>query len=284
MRSLGADVCYYIPDRETEGYGMNMSAIDKIYSWGVGLIITVDNGIASFDEAEYIYSLGMSLVITDHHQIADGKIPHAEAVVNPHREENELGFREYCGVAVAFMLACAMNEEQGNSAESVINRYIDLVAIGTVADVMPLVFDNRAFVKKGLEKLKNNPPVALKPLLNVSPDKDITSTEIAFQICPRLNAMGRMGDAKRAVEFLLCTDSSRSTDACNMLNEENYLRQKYRAGNFAGCKKTDRSRQFFGFFSHYHCCRQGLPPRSYRYRLRSYYRALRQTVICYRYG
>ena len=225
LRSLGADVCYYIPDRETEGYGMNMSAIDKIHSWGVGLIITVDNGIASFDEAEYIYSLGMSLVITDHHQIADGKIPHAEAVVNPHREENELGFREYCGVAVAFMLACAMNEEQGNSAENVINRYIDLVAIGTVADVMPLVFDNRAFVKKGLEKLKNNPPVALKPLLNASPDKDITSTEIAFQICPRLNAIGRMGDAKRAVEFLLCTDSSRSTDACNMLNEENYLRQ-----------------------------------------------------------
>lgn len=225
LRSLGADVCYYIPDRETEGYGMNMSAIDKIHSWGVSLIITVDNGIASFDEAEYIYSLGMSLVITDHHQLADGKIPHAEAVVNPHREENELGFHEYCGVAVAFMLACAMNEEQGNSAENVIDRYIDLVAIGTVADVMPLVFDNRAFVKKGLEKLKNNPPVALKPLLNVSPDKDITSIEVAFQICPRINAMGRMGDAKRAVEFLLCTDSSRSTDVCNMLNEENSLRQ-----------------------------------------------------------
>lgn len=222
FRSIGADVCYYIPDRETEGYGLNKAAVDSVHSMGVSLIVTVDNGIASFDEAEYIYSLGMSLVITDHHQLSDGKIPHAEAVVNPHREENELNFREYCGVAVAFMLAVAMND---GTDDDIVDRYIDLVAVGTVADVMPLIFDNRSFVKKGLEKLKNNPPVALKPLLASSSDRELTSTELAFQLCPRINAMGRMGDAKRAVEFLLCRDSSRSTDACNELNEENYLRQ-----------------------------------------------------------
>ncbi|WP_177917092.1 single-stranded-DNA-specific exonuclease RecJ [uncultured Eubacterium sp.] len=222
FKSLGADVCYYIPDRESEGYGMNMSAVDTIHSWGVSLIVTVDNGIAAFDEAEYIYSLGMSLVITDHHQLSDNKLPRAEAVVNPHRLDNTLSFKEFCGVAVAFMLAVAMSDD---NYEQTVERYIDLVAIGTIADVMPLIYENRSFVKKGLIKLKNNPPAALRPLLNNGADRGITSTEVAFQICPRLNAMGRMGDAKRAVELLLCNDSSRATDVCNLLNEENSLRQ-----------------------------------------------------------
>lgn len=222
LRSKGADVCYYIPSRETEGYGLNNSAIDEIARWGVNLIITVDNGISAFDEAEHIYELGMSLVVTDHHQLTDGKLPKAEAVVNPHREDNAMDFRDFCGVGVAFKFAVAMDED---NVEDIVERYIDLVAIGTIADVMPLKEENRAFVRRGLQKLNNNPRKSLAPLIKRN-SNEITSQDIAFQICPRINAMGRMGDAKRAVEFLLCDDAAQAASACNFLDEENANRQQ----------------------------------------------------------
>ena len=222
LRSKGADVCYYIPSRETEGYGLNNSAIDEIARWGVNLIVTVDNGISAFDEAEHIYELGMSLVVTDHHQLTDGKLPRAEAVVNPHREDNAMDFRDFCGVGVAFKFAVAMDED---NVEDIVERYIDLVAIGTIADVMPLKEENRAFVRRGLQKLNNNPRKSLAPLIKRN-SNEITSQDIAFQICPRINAMGRMGDAKRAVEFLLCDDAAQAVSACNSLDEENASRQQ----------------------------------------------------------
>lgn len=222
LRSKGADVCYYIPSRETEGYGLNNSAIDEIARWGVNLIVTVDNGISAFDEAEHIYELGMSLVVTDHHQLTDGKLPKAEAVVNPHREDNAMDFHDFCGVGVAFKFAVAMDED---NVEDIVERYIDLVAIGTIADVMPLKEENRAFVRRGLQKLNNNPRKSLAPLIKRN-SNEITSQDIAFQICPRINAMGRMGDAKRAVEFLLCDDAAQAASACNSLDEENASRQQ----------------------------------------------------------
>lgn len=223
LKNEGADVCYYIPSREGEGYGLNKSAIDTIKSWGVGMIITVDNGIASFDEAEYIYSLGMMLVVTDHHQLCDGRLPKAEAVVNPHRTDNELDFCDYCGVGVVFKLACAMYEGE---LQDLVDRYIDLVAIGTIADVMPLIDENRSFVRAGLDKINNNPRTAIKAFIASNGGKDYSSTDIAFQICPRINAMGRMGDAGRAVEFLLSENEEEAILACNSLNQENANRQK----------------------------------------------------------
>ena len=222
LRNKGADVCYYIPSRDKEGYGLNMSAIDTIASWGVNLIITVDNGISAFDEAEHIYELGMSLVITDHHQLSDGRLPVAEAVVNPHREENTMDFRDFCGVGVAFKLAVAMDED---NIEEIVENYIDLVAIGTIADVMPLKEENRAFVRRGIQKLNTNPRKSLAPLIGRNSNA-LTSQDIAFQICPRINAMGRMGDAKRAVDFLLCDNAQEAVSACNSLDEENANRQK----------------------------------------------------------
>lgn len=222
LRKRGADVCYYIPSRENEGYGLNMHAVDTIHSWGVSLIVTVDNGISAFDEAKHIYDLGMSLVVTDHHQLTEGRLPMAEAVVNPHRDENNIDFRDFCGVGVAFKLAVAMDED---NVEHIIDEYIDLVAIGTIADVMPLREENRAFVRKGLEKINNYPRKAIAPLVNKN-SSPATSQDVAFQICPRINAMGRMGDAKRAVEFLLCDDAQQALSACNMLNEENINRQR----------------------------------------------------------
>ncbi len=221
LRSEGADVFAYIPDREGEGYGLNKDAIKQIKNEGAELIITVDNGISSVDEAEYIYSLGMRLVITDHHQLGD-KLPRAEAVVNPHREDNDLEFRDYCGVGVAFKLICAMNEEE---TADLVDRYIDLVAIGTIADVVPLVEENRAFVKQGLHKINHYPPPALVPFRETAKDREFSANDIAFQLCPRINAMGRMGSAMEAVDFLLCEDEDECRKKYNLLTEQNAKRQ-----------------------------------------------------------
>ena len=222
LRSEGADVFAYIPDREGEGYGLNKDAIDTIKERGAKLIITVDNGISSVDEAEYIYSLGMRLVITDHHQLGD-TLPRAEAVVNPHREENDLTFREYCGVGVAFKLICAMDEE---NTDALMEEYIDLVAIGTIADVVPLLGENRSFVKRGLNQINTHPRASLVPFRSTAKDKVFTSNDIAFQLCPRINAMGRMGSAMEAVEFLLSTDAAECEERYALLSQQNTARQE----------------------------------------------------------
>lgn len=222
LKKEGADVCYYIPNREDEGYGLNMAAIDKIKAMGVDLIVTVDNGISAIDEAEYIYSLGMSLVVTDHHQLAD-ELPRAEAIVNPHRPENDLDFRDYCGVGVAFKLVCAMCD---GDIDEAIREYIDLVCIGTIADVMPLCSENRSFVKAGLDVINSSPRKSIKAIMDSNSAKAYTSNDVAFQICPRINAMGRMGDASRAVEFLLCEDEKECSFKCEQLNLENSHRQE----------------------------------------------------------
>ena len=221
LKSEGADVFAYIPDRECEGYGLNKEAIDQISKEGASLIVTVDNGISAIDEAEYIYSLGMRLVITDHHQLSD-TLPRAEAVVNPHREENDLDFREYCGVGVAFKLICAMHE--GGEAE-LINKYIDLVAIGTIADVVPLLGENRSFVKLGLERINNSPRSSLVPFKNTANGREFTANDIAFQLCPRINAIGRLGNAMDAVDFLLSEDTAECEEKYAFLTEQNAERQ-----------------------------------------------------------
>ncbi|MBE6720401.1 MAG: single-stranded-DNA-specific exonuclease RecJ [Ruminococcaceae bacterium] len=221
LRREGADVFAYIPDREGEGYGLNKDAITKIHEDGAELIITVDNGISSVEEAEYIYSLGMRLVVTDHHQLGD-VMPRAEAVVNPHREDNDLDFREYCGVGVAFKLICAMYE--GDISE-LVDEYIDLVTIGTIADVVPLLGENRAFVKLGLDRINNSPRKSLVPFRNTASGKKFTSNDIAFQLCPRINAMGRMGSAMEAVDFLLSEDEAECEKMYELLTQQNSKRQ-----------------------------------------------------------
>lgn len=222
LKNEGADVCYYIPSRESEGYGLNIGAVDKIKAMGVDLIVTVDNGIASFDEAEYIYSCGMRLVVTDHHQLSD-RMPRAEAVVNPHRADNNLKFKEYCGVGVAFKLACAMSDD----IDYMIDTYIDLVAIGTIADVVALISENRAFVRAGLKSINEKKRPAIRAFAASNGNtKEYTAVDIAFQLCPRLNAMGRMGDAARAVEFLICNNDEECAFMCEQLNIENTHRQE----------------------------------------------------------
>lgn len=218
LKKEGADVFYYIPNRETEGYGINKAAVDSINKQGCQLIITVDNGISSVDEAEYIYSLGMRLVITDHHRLGD-RLPRAEAVVNPYREDNSLSFKDYCGVGVAFKLVMAMSED---NAEKIMGDYLDLVAVGTIADMVPLRDENRFFVKAGLEIMNNRPRPAFRNYESLK-RKDLTANNVAFQICPRLNALGRMGDASRAVELLL---SETEDDTVQKYQEMDFVNSK----------------------------------------------------------
>lgn len=223
LRNMGAEVDYYIPSREKEGYGLNIAAIDRIKDSGTVLIITVDNGIASFDEADYIAELGMELIVTDHHQIG-GKLPKALAVVNPHRAENEISFRDICGVGVAFKLACALYGD----TDDMLYQYADLVAIGTIADIMPLLNENRGFVKVGLELINSSGRVGIAELKKAAAagEKDFTSIDTAFLICPRINACGRVDDASKAVELLLCEEQNKASFLANQLNMNNAHRQE----------------------------------------------------------
>lgn len=218
LESMGADVSYYIPHRQLDGYGMNINSIDKIYSQGTSLIVTVDNGITAFDEAEHVRSLGMSLVITDHHQPGD-RIPVADAVVNPHRDSGRL-FCDFAGVGVAFKLACAVYD---GDDQDLIDQYADLVAIGTIGDIVPLVEENRCLVKAGLELINNDTRLGIAVLKAISgcAEKDMTSGDVAFQLCPRINAAGRMNNAASAVELLISDDMQTARHYAQLLCEEN---------------------------------------------------------------
>lgn len=224
LESIGADVIYYIPNREAEGYGMNCSAIDKISLLGTRLVITVDNGIAAIDEAEYLYSLGMELIVTDHHQLSE-TLPKAEAIVNPHRTDNENVFSDLAGVGVAFKLVCAIYD---GDVEDMLEQYSDLVAIGTVADVVPLVSENRGLVRAGLRQINSGSRIGIEALKNASGGQTdrYTATDLAFRICPRINAAGRLNTALRALELLLSDDAEDAAFRAAQLSDENAYRQE----------------------------------------------------------
>lgn len=223
LSERGADVQYYIPDRLTEGYGMNLDAVRKIKERDVDLIITVDNGISAILEAEKIKALGMDLVITDHHRPGD-TLPSAVAVVDPYRKDYDGIFNEWAGVGVAFKLIEALSECE----EEVLENYADLVSIGTIGDVVPLKSENRAFVKAGLEKLcgMSRPGIeALKAVTGIS-SQSLSSSNVAFTIVPRINAAGRMGSAERALQLLLSEDENEARMLAEEINQANIKRQQ----------------------------------------------------------
>ncbi len=200
LKEKGADVLYMLPEREGEGYGLHKSSVDSIAEAGVRLIVTVDNGISAMEEIAYAREKGMDVVVTDHHQPQD-ILPDAAAVVNPHRADCPSEFKDYAGVGVAFQLVCALEED----VESVLDRYADLVALGTLADVMPLKGENRALVRRGLRMLNENGRLGLRKLAEVAgtAGKTQTSTTAVFGLAPRINAAGRMGSPDKAAELLL---------------------------------------------------------------------------------
>lgn len=223
LKNRGAKVVYFIPDRVKDGYGMNVFAIDKLKEQNVSLIITVDNGISCQNEVEYAKSLGIKVVVTDHH-LPSGDLPLAEAVIDPHRADDFSEFKEICGAFVAFKLVCAL---EGKDPQEMLYEYGDLVAIGTIADVMPLIEDNRSVVKAGLNLISEGNRLGVNALL-AEAGCDIysmTAGKVAFILSPRLNAAGRMGDAKRGLELLITEDDEVARGLAATLNSENIRRQ-----------------------------------------------------------
>ncbi len=224
LKSRGADVLAYIPDRIDEGYGMNIGAIDKLNAQGVKLIITVDNGISCAAEIEYAKTLNIDTVVTDHH-IPPENLPQAVAVVDPHRIDCPSSFKEICGAAVAFKLVCVIDDKE---PEQMISRYADILAIATVGDVMPLVNENRSIVKSGIKKIKQSPNMGIAAILNMAgiDRTQIDASKISFGITPRINAAGRMGSAFRAFELLTSNNAMDALKIAGPIDDDNVRRQQ----------------------------------------------------------
>ena len=223
LRGKGLRCVGYIPDRNEEGYGLNCAALDSLRADGVTLLITVDCGITAVEEAEYTKRIGMDMIVTDHHECKPGALPDALAVIDCKQEGNRYPNPDLCGVGVALKLVCAC---EGNAA-AMLERYADLVAVGTVADVMPLVGENRFLVRQGLEKLVHNPRPGFAAMLReagVDPER-ITASSIGFSLAPRLNAAGRLGQATRAAELLMATEPDKAAALAAELCELNRQRQ-----------------------------------------------------------
>ena len=205
LRSKGAEFEIYIPGRLGEGYGLNRQAIDLLKSRGVSLVITVDCGITAIEETVYARSLGLGLVITDHHECR-ASLPVADAVVDPKRHDCGYPHKALAGVGVAFKLVCALEGESGH--DEMFRRYGDLVAVGTIADVMPVIGENRELIRRGLIALNETPRPGLNSLLHETyPERGkVTTATVGFTLAPRLNAAGRMGQPELSVELLLTED------------------------------------------------------------------------------
>lgn len=201
LEAMGADVMYYIPQREGEGYGMNRGAVEALHKQGVKLIVTVDNGISSVDEVEIARELGMDVVVTDHHRPQE-RLPRAAAVVDAYQEGDESPFRDFSGAGVALKLLIAL--EDGDS-QGILEEYADLAALGTVGDVVPMTGENRTIVQAGLAAISRGARPGLAALLErCSSGRNLSATGLAFTVIPRLNATGRMGSPDRAVRLLCC--------------------------------------------------------------------------------
>ncbi len=222
LRSLGADCVPYIPGRLEEGYGLNPIALNQLCREGVKLIVTVDCGITAIREAQLCKELGMDLVITDHHECKE-VLPQACAVVDPHRPDGGYPHKTLSGVGVAFKLASALCGSQ----EQVLADHADLVCLGTVADVMPLLGENRVFAARGLESLAHTKRPGIAALMAEAgcDPANLSASSIGFMLAPRINAAGRMGKIELALELFLTDDPARASQVAKALCELNRQRQ-----------------------------------------------------------
>ncbi len=224
LDAQGADVFYYLPNRRTQGYGLSKQIIDALNDNGSKLIITVDNGISAIDEIDYANELGIDVIVTDHH-IPGDVLPNAVAVVDPHRKDCKSTFKDFAGVGVAFKLVSAI---EGGRPDELLMHFADFVAIGTVADVVPIVGENRKLVKQGLRLINRRERFGVQAIAHFAglADKRILSSGIAFGIAPRINAAGRMGSADRALNLLLCEDADNAADIAFEIDHANAQRQE----------------------------------------------------------
>ncbi len=240
LRQNGADVNFYIPKRFGEGYGMNETAVRSIAQSGTKLLITVDNGITANEECDLLASLGVDVIITDHHTCRP-TLPKALAVINPHRPDSTYPFSELAGVGVAFKLVCALEQRRCETQnvpllpamQRLYETYIDLAAIGTIADVMPLTDENRLMVRWGLSRIERAPRLGLDALIRASSadtkgkskQRRVNATFVGFTIAPRINAAGRMEHAKSGVELLLQQNEAMANACAQKLCDLNRARQ-----------------------------------------------------------
>lgn len=233
LRALGCDVIWHLPTREGEGYGLNINAIDEIAHSGARLLITVDCGISCVEEVEYAKSLGMRVVVTDHHS-PDSVLPVADAVINPKRVDDTSGLSYLAGVGVAFLTLVALRRElkmrdvgadmARRIADTNLMNYLDLVALGTICDTMPLIELNRAFVATGLKVLELRNNLGLRTLMDVAEIKKPSVYSVGFVIGPRLNAAGRLDSASPALDLLLTDNPLIANDLAHKLHQMNHDR------------------------------------------------------------
>ncbi|MFQ5952096.1 MAG: single-stranded-DNA-specific exonuclease RecJ [Candidatus Omnitrophota bacterium] len=223
LEELGADYTTYIPNRLEEGYGLNIRGVAQAREEGVKLLVTVDCGINSMEEVACANNYGIDVIITDHHEVKENELPPAYAIVDPHRPDCRYPFKHLAGVGVAYKLARALMK--GN--EEVADRHLDLVALGTIADISPLSGENRILSKIGLRQLQDTDKEGLKALMEAARinQKALTCRHIGFIIGPRINATGRVGSANTALELLMCKDPTRAREIAKELDKQNRNRQ-----------------------------------------------------------
>jgi single-stranded-DNA-specific exonuclease len=225
LRELGADAIFHIPDRVKEGYGLSNFGIDRAAGYGVTLLISIDCGITAVEHVEYARGRGMDVIICDHHEPAE-VLPGALAVLDPLKPGCGYPFKSLCGCGVGFKLVQAVAKRLGREESAF--RYLDFATLATTADIVPLIGENRVITKIGLRQVNAAPRPGMKALIKssgVDPGK-ITTGQIVFVLAPRINAVGRMGDATRAVDLLTCTDEAAADALSQVLEEENRNRRK----------------------------------------------------------
>ncbi|MDY6915329.1 MAG: single-stranded-DNA-specific exonuclease RecJ [Candidatus Cloacimonadota bacterium] len=227
LKKIGALVDFYIPHRMIDGYGLSLSGVEQLKQNGTHLIISVDCGINALEEVKKINELGMQIIITDHHNPME-QMPEAYAIINPKLPDSNYPYKSLAGVGVAYKLLVAVYKELDFANYEMLEKYVDLVALGTIADIVPLTGENRIFASVGLEKLVKKHNIGLNALIDLAglSHKELNSGDIVFGIAPRINAAGRMGSALRAVELMVATDEENSMELAEIIERENSLRQQ----------------------------------------------------------
>ncbi len=227
LKSQGAEVSYYIPDRFSEGYGLNILAINKMARDGAKLMITVDCGITAVGEVEFAKTQGLDIIITDHHTCRE-ELPKAVSVINPKRADSSYPFSGLAGVGVAFKLVLALAIRLGMNTREVFMEYVDMVALGTIADVVPLVDENRVIADKGINAIENTNNKGMRALMDIAGagGKNVDANSVAFFASPRLNAAGRLENASLSVELMICDDEDRAKEIAEHLDRLNSQRKE----------------------------------------------------------
>ena len=229
LKSRDIDVDFYIPDRCSEGYGLNLSALERLENNGTKLIITVDTGITATEEIDGAIQKGIDVIVTDHHEPKEC-IPNCIAVVDPKQTDCNYPFKQLAGVGVAFKIIQAMETLNPNPIDEseLTEKYMPLVCLGTIADVVPLLDENREFAKRGMDFLNNSSNAGIQALLEAAnyADKKVTSQTIAFTMAPRINAAGRMGSASEGVKMFLSNSKEKALEIAEFLTQQNKARQE----------------------------------------------------------